>query len=65
MIIVILLFVLGLVGVTVVLLQRNQNPRGSSGKDYFTHTLGVGAAEPPAAKDEAPAAKSVTPRQQP
>jgi preprotein translocase subunit SecG len=55
MLVVLLLVVLGLVGVTVVLLQRKQNGRSSSGNSYFTHTLGVDPA-PPAAKDDTPAA---------
>jgi hypothetical protein len=56
MLVVLLLVVLGLVGVTVVLLQRKQNGRSSSGNSYFTHTLGVDDPAPPAAKDDTPAA---------
>jgi preprotein translocase subunit SecG len=56
MLIILVLVVLGLVGVSVVLLQRNQAARGSRRNSYFTHTLGVADPAPPAAKDEPPAA---------
>lgn len=56
MLFVLLLVVLGLVGVGVVLLRRNQAQPGTHRNSYFTHTLGVSDPAPPAAKDEPPAA---------
>ncbi|MEG3145075.1 hypothetical protein U1839_10480 [Sphingomonas sp. RT2P30] len=56
MLFVLLLVVLGLVGVSVVLLQRHQAQPRARGDSYFTHTLGIDDPAAPAAKDEPPAA---------
>ncbi len=56
MLFVLLLVVLGLVGVSVVLLQRNRDKPRARRNSYFTHTLGVSDPAPPAARDEPPAA---------